>query len=206
MEFYIAAVIGYAIGCINLSQIIPILVDGEDIRLIGNGRPDPFNIAVNINPWIALGIMLFDAAKTIGACLIATHLWPEVDGIGLMAASYAVIGDLCPAHMRFNGSCAAATYIGLMTCVSTDLAAKVMLAAILLTFVTNYTIFIIAPALIACPLYMLANDAMSPSTMLATVLAMFVTIRHIEHLRNMWQKTEPTLTEILFPKTHPRKR
>jgi acyl phosphate:glycerol-3-phosphate acyltransferase len=100
--------IAYLLGSIPSGYIMGKLRRGIDIRQVGSHNMGAMNVLRVVGPGEALAVLAADAAKGIGAILIARALGlPEY--VVIMAAAAVIIGHVFTVFLRFHGGKGGAT-------------------------------------------------------------------------------------------------
>lgn len=138
-------IIGYFIGCINLSYIIS-KIKGFDIRHVGSGNAGASNMVIVIGKKVGLSIAVIDILKAFLAFRLAQFLFPEaytgtLSYAGLIAGAGAVIGHVFPFYMGFKGGKGLACYGGTVLAIDYRLFVVLFLIALLIAIVTDYICF-----------------------------------------------------------------
>ncbi len=97
----LAAVVGYAFGCISFANIVARRNGIADLRSVGDRNPGYWNARQRLGVRRSVPILLLDAAKGAAAVaigLIAAGVWG-----GVVAWGAVVLGHMFPATMGFRG-------------------------------------------------------------------------------------------------------
>ncbi len=105
-----AIIIGYLIGSIPFSFIIPKLVKGIDIRTVGSGNVGSTNVYRSCGIVYAILAFLGDSGKGFISIYIANHFWGY--NAALAAALATVIGHCYTFVLKFKGGKGVATLAG----------------------------------------------------------------------------------------------
>ncbi|MCR5688580.1 MAG: glycerol-3-phosphate acyltransferase [Lachnospiraceae bacterium] len=137
--------IGYFLGCINLSYIIS-KFRGFDIRHVGSGNAGASNVVIVIGRKIGLTIAVLDILKSFLAFRLAGAIFPDMmsGGIsvaGVIAGVGAVIGHVFPFYMGFKGGKGLACFGGIVLAINYLLFIVLFVAAFLIAMVTDYICF-----------------------------------------------------------------
>ena len=138
-------IIGYFIGCINLSYIISRL-KGFDIRHVGSGNAGASNLVIVIGKKIGLFVAVLDVMKAFMAFRMAQFIFPEayagmISYAGVIAGVGAVIGHVFPFYMGFKGGKGLACYGGTVLAIDYRLFVVLFILALLIAIVTDYICF-----------------------------------------------------------------
>ncbi|MCR5474625.1 MAG: glycerol-3-phosphate acyltransferase [Lachnospiraceae bacterium] len=138
-------IIGYFIGCINLSYIISRL-KGFDIRHVGSGNAGASNLVIVIGKKIGLFVAVLDVMKAFMAFRMAQFIFPDayagmISYAGVIAGVGAVIGHVFPFYMGFKGGKGLACYGGTVLAIDYRLFVVLFILALLIAIVTDYICF-----------------------------------------------------------------
>ncbi len=138
-------IIGYFIGCINLSYIIS-KIKGFDIRKYGSGNAGASNVVILIGKKIGLTIAVLDILKAFLAFRLAQNIFPdayigELSYAGVIAGVGAVLGHILPFYMGFKGGKGLACYGGTVLAIDYKLFVVLFLVALLIAIATDYLCF-----------------------------------------------------------------
>ena len=138
-------VIGYFLGCINLSYIIS-KIKGFDIRHVGSGNAGASNVVIVIGKKFGLLVALVDIFKAFLAFRLAQYLFPEaytglISYAGLIAGIGAVLGHVFPFYMDFKGGKGLACYGGTVLAMDYKLFVVLFVVALLIAIITDYICF-----------------------------------------------------------------
>ncbi len=138
-------IIGYFMGCINLSYIIS-KIKGFDIRNVGSGNAGASNVVIVIGRKIGLFIAVLDILKAFLAFNLAEIIFPEamsgtLSWAGILAGAGAVIGHVFPFYMGFKGGKGLACFGGTVLGIDYRLFVVLFVAAFLIAMITDYICF-----------------------------------------------------------------
>ena len=111
--YLITAAASYVLGSIPFGYLLVRIFKGEDVRTSGSGNIGATNVARK-SPALGAATLLLDAAKGLGAVLVARVLFsgPDQQLIMTTAAFSAVVGHLFPVWLKFRGGKGVATSFG----------------------------------------------------------------------------------------------
>lgn len=106
----VAALIGYALGCVSFANMVARRQGIADLREVGDRNPGYWNARKRLGARGSRPVLILDAAKgaaAVAAGLILGALWGEGAQVGLWCgiAGWAgvVVGHMFPVTMRFRG-------------------------------------------------------------------------------------------------------
>ena len=109
----VAIVCGYIFGSFPSAYIAGRLRKGIDIRRVGTQNMGAMNVLYQVGVAEGILVLLIDAAKGIGAILLARWLGVTIL-IQLCAGAAAVIGHSFPVFLKFRGGKGGATSLGIL--------------------------------------------------------------------------------------------
>ncbi len=138
-------IIGYFIGCINLSYIIS-RIKGFDIRHVGSGNAGASNLVIVVGKKIGLFVAVLDILKSFLVFRLAAYLFPEavagpINWAGVLAGVAAVFGHVFPFYMGFHGGKGLACFGGIVLAINYKLFIILFIIAFLIAMVTDYICF-----------------------------------------------------------------
>ncbi len=138
-------IIGYFIGCVNLSYIIS-RIKGFDIRHVGSGNAGASNLLIVVGKKIGLLVAALDILKSFLAFRLAAYLFPDafagpINWAGVLAGVAAVFGHVFPFYMGFKGGKGLACYGGIVLAINYKLFILLFIGAFLIATVTDYICF-----------------------------------------------------------------
>ncbi len=138
-------VIGYFIGCVNLSYIIS-RIKGFDIRHVGSGNAGASNLVIVVGKKIGLLVAVLEILKSYLAFRLAAYLFPDafagpISWAGVLAGVAAVFGHVFPFYMGFKGGKGLACFGGIVLAINYKLFVILFIAAFLIAVITDYICF-----------------------------------------------------------------
>lgn len=100
MDFFFAALLGFALGSIPFGLILTRAAGLGDVRNIGSGSIGATNVLRTGNKGLAAATVLLDAAKAAVPVLVAGEIWPGTQGVAAVAA---VAGHCFTPWLAFKG-------------------------------------------------------------------------------------------------------
>ncbi len=158
MVYLIVCVIGYLLGCSNLAHLIA-KMKGVDLASGGSGNPGASNATILMGWRAGVLVAIHDAGKALVAVIFAKILFPEAEGIGVVAGAACVLGHIFPVFLKFRGGKGFASYIGMMLALDWKFALIVIAAVILITIVLDYLVLGTTFTVISLPVYLIVVSA-----------------------------------------------
>ncbi|MCR4867529.1 MAG: glycerol-3-phosphate 1-O-acyltransferase PlsY [Lachnospiraceae bacterium] len=185
---FICALMGYLVGCINLSYLISKL-KGYDIREHGSGNAGASNVIILMGKKIGFFVALVDILKAYAVVRIAMSLFPDDLLAFFITATAVILGHIFPFYMGFKGGKGLATLGGSVLAYDLKLFVILLIIAAVLVFVSDYICFAPLFASIAFPFYTAySNRSAIPFIFLLSTLA--IIYRHLENLRRIQEGKE----------------
>ncbi len=181
---------GGLVGSIPFGLLLTRAAGLGDIRQVGSGNIGATNVLRTGNKALAALVLMLDAAKGVGAVLLAAWLlaWPFAPLAGLGA----VAGHCFTPWLGFRGGKGVATGFGMVLALAWPAGLGTALVWLLGAFATRISS---AGALLACaaaPLLVWAAAGASPAR--ATLAAVFLIVfRHETNIRRLLAGTEPRI-------------
>lgn len=179
----------YLLGSVPFGLVLTRAAGLGDVRRIGSGNIGATNVLRTGHKGLAFATLVLDGGKGAAAILAARILAPEV---ALVAGFAAFLGHLYPLWLGFKGGKGVATFLGV-----TLTAAWPVGLACCATWLAVAALFRISSlaALVAAllgPLYawIWAGPAM---VALASLLALFILLRHRTNIERLIEGTEPKI-------------
>ncbi|WP_415182037.1 glycerol-3-phosphate 1-O-acyltransferase PlsY [Phaeovulum sp.] len=186
----LVAVLGYLLGAIPFGVVITKAMGLGDLRAIGSGNIGATNVLRTGNKRAAAATLVLDGAKGAVAALIARAALGE--DAAQIAGAAAFLGHLYPVWLGFKGGKGVATFLGTVLA----LAWPVGLAACATWLVTAYLSRISSlSALVAAAASVPLAWAMGRGeiTLLCTILAALIFLRHHANITRIIAGTEPRI-------------
>ena len=112
MTLFAIPVLAYLLGSIPFGVILSRLFGGTDVRKAGSGNIGATNVARVAGPVAGILTLFLDAAKGVGAVLLAEKLSNDKATWMMMAALAALVGHCFPVWLKFKGGKGVATAAG----------------------------------------------------------------------------------------------
>jgi len=118
--YAVCAIIAYLIGGVSIANMLSKKIIGKNIREVGSGNTGASNMIRNCGWGAGLGTLAFDAAKAIGAMVLARWIVGMIAGekaaeIAMYVAAVSVIlGHIWPVFTKFKGGKGVACTFGVV--------------------------------------------------------------------------------------------
>ena len=189
MGYFLAAVMGYLLGCSNLAYYISRAAK-KDIRRSGSGNLGASNAAILFGWKAGIAVAVHDAGKALLAVILAKIFFPQLEHADAAAGVAAVLGHIFPFYLKFKGGKGTASFVGMTLALNWKLALIVLVMMVLATIITDYLVIGTFSTILVVPAYMgffLHNLILMAIVCIAS-LAIFW--KHRENIGRMIRKEE----------------
>lgn len=182
-------IIGYFLGCINLSYIIS-KIKGFDIRKYGSGNAGASNVMIVIGKKVGAFVAVFDILKAFIAVRFAASLFAyatvnELNYAGCIAGAAAIIGHIFPFYMGFRGGKGLAAFGGTLLAVDCRLFFVLFIISLFIAIITDYICFVPISMSAVVPLSVgMAHDSYIP-TLILSVSSLAILFKHVENIKRI---------------------
>ena len=189
MDYFLASLLGYFLGCSNLAYYIS-RAARKDIRQSGTGNLGASNATVLFGWKAGVAVAVHDAGKALLAVLLAKLLFPDLENAGAVAGVAAVLGHIYPFYLKFKGGKGTASFVGLTLALNWKLALAVLVILVLATIITDYIVIGTFSAIVTVPAYMglFAHNLILMAIVCVASFAIFW--KHRENIGRMIRKEE----------------
>jgi len=195
-QIFIAAVMGYAFGCIQAAYIIGRLIKKEDIRRRGSNNAGASNATIVWGWKYGVIVALIDILKAIIAVLLIKYIYMgsgDVNSLMYITGAFVVIGHNYPFFMKFKGGKGTASLIGMLIAIDWRMALAGILLIVLGTIFTDYiTIGTIAMMVSFCICTALFDYGLVP-IIISVALSLLSIYNHIPNIRRIVKHEETGL-------------
>ena len=103
MQYVIAAVLGYLLGCSNMAFYLA-KIKKADLTKAGTGNLGASNATVLLGWKAGILVAVHDAGKALLAVLLAAWLFPGTENVGALAGIASVLGHIFPFYLKFRAA------------------------------------------------------------------------------------------------------
>jgi glycerol-3-phosphate acyltransferase PlsY len=114
MRYLIFAAIGYFMGSIPFSFLVPLLF-GVNITKVGSGNVGGTNVLRNMGGWLGAAAMVMDGVKAFVPIIIARSVFGISMTEGMMIGFFAAVGHSYSIFLKFRGGKAVACTVGTLS-------------------------------------------------------------------------------------------
>ncbi|MBL4751818.1 MAG: glycerol-3-phosphate 1-O-acyltransferase PlsY [Amylibacter sp.] len=180
----------YLLGSIPFGLVIVKIMGLGNLREIGSGNIGATNVLRTGNKLAAFLTVVFDGGKGLVAVLLAGCFFGET--AAQIAGLCAFLGHLYPVWLRFKGGKGVAVFLGILLAINFWAG----LATCLTWLATAIIVRISSASALVCsllaPAWLYLLDAKS-GVLMATVLALFIWIKHSENIKRIIKGVEPKI-------------
>lgn len=185
----------YIIGSIPTAYIIGKLFGKCDIRQVGSGNVGATNVFRVIGHVPGIIVLIIDILKGVIAVLLARFLLHQ-QLIEIIAGILSIAGHTWTIFLKFKGGKGVATSLGVFTALAPIPVIIVLPIFVLIVALTKYVSLGSIIGAILLPFLIWQIEANIVLTLLATVVSVFILIKHIPNIKRLiagnenklWQK------------------
>lgn len=206
LPFLLCAVAAYIIGSISFSIIVTGFFAGTDVRNHGSGNAGTTNVLRTAGKLPAILTFVGDVLKAVAAIGFAIFIFyifgsVSVDSltIRLVAGIFCVIGHIFPIFFGFRGGKGVATAAGVVLMVSWQsflIVIGIFVLLVLITRIVSLSAIIAAavlPFTVWCYLWLTHNSFLVLNTLLITIVAVILIVKHRANIKRLIKGVEPKL-------------
>ena len=189
MEYAVAVVLGYLLGCSNMAYY---LAKGRkaDLTKAGSGNLGASNATVLLGWKAGVTVALHDIGKAALAVLLAKLLFADLEYAGAAAGVAAVMGHIFPFYLKFRGGKGLASFWGMTVALNWKLGLIAGIVIILATLITDYIVIGTFSTIALVPSY---TGLITDNWILALILAvasLVIFYKHWENIGRLIRKEE----------------
>ncbi|MFC5385564.1 glycerol-3-phosphate 1-O-acyltransferase PlsY [Aquamicrobium segne] len=181
-----ALIFGYLLGSVPFGLLLTRAAGLGDVRSIGSGNIGATNVLRTGNKKLAAATLLLDALKGTAAVLIARSYAPD---LALWAGFAAFIGHLFPLWLGFKGGKGVATYLGVLTGLSWQVALIFAAVWLLFAILFRYSSLAALCAASATPLALWLLD-LPQLAGLFVLMSLILFLKHHANIKRLAAGTE----------------
>lgn len=191
--WYICAVLsGYLIGNINMGAILA-RIKGFDIRTKGSGNAGASNALLTMGKKAGVITATVDIIKAFVPTFLAAYVLSvptDVKHLGAIVGASVIIGHMFPFWMHFKGGKGFASLLGMTLALDWRIVSAMLVVLVIIMITTRY----IALATILCgillPIARFILDGSVFETIMFSVMAVIIFIKHLDNLQRIKNHTE----------------
>lgn len=188
LEILMMVLLGYALGSIPFSYLVPKMLGNIDIRKHGSGNTGTTNVVRTLGLKVGIVAFLGDFLKGLIPALIGHNLFGTLGGI--IAGGFAVIGHCYSVWLKFNGGKGIATSAGVIGVVFPILFPILLIVQFAIIFATRLMSLASISSAILLPILTSFFYPAIEQIIFAVLLGAFVIYRHRANLIRLMNGTE----------------
>ena len=153
MMYVLAALLGYALGCLSPAFFLA-RRRGFDIRTTGSNNAGASNAFITMGAKSGVMVGVCDMAKACTAALLAAVLFPQLSAASAVAGAAAVAGHIFPFYLRFRGGKGFAPFLGLTLALDWRFFLVIVAVVLVITLVTDYIVIGTFTTIASFPAYL----------------------------------------------------
>lgn len=188
MEYIIAIVLGYLLGCSNMAFYIS-KFKKIDLRKEGSGNLGTSNTVTEVGFKAGLLVFFHDVFKAVIAILLMKLIFPDAELSHYVAGFAAILGHIFPFYTKFKGGKGFATYVGVVYALHPIFALCITPVIIGIILFTDYIIAGTFGTAIAFSIYIFAVGNWEAG-ILSLVILLVIVFKHIDNFKRIFNGTE----------------
>lgn len=189
MGYFLAALMGYLLGCSNLAYYLSRAAK-KDIRKDGSGNLGASNATILFGWKAGVSVALHDIGKAFLAALAAKWLFPELEYAGAAAGVAAVLGHVFPFYLKFKGGKGTAAFFGLTIALNWRLALAAAMILLLATLITDYIVIGTFSVIATVPAYIGLFEHRLLLAAIVGIASLTIFLKHHENIGRMLRREE----------------
>ncbi len=180
MVYLIVACMGYLLGCSSMALYLS-RWKKVDMRDHGSGNLGASNATMLMGWGAGVAVAVHDVLKAVLAVVLARWWFPDLEYAGAVAGVCSVLGHIFPFFLKFQGGKGFASYFGMTLALNWKLALVIALAAVIITWLTDYIVLATTATVVSVPAYL---GYSSRSWMLMLILCIASAVIIYKHRMN----------------------
>ena len=189
---FILGAIGYLIGSIPFSYLIPKWIGKIDIRLHGSGNTGTTNVLRTLGMKVGVLAFVGDFIKGIVPSIIGLIWLGELGGI--VGGTLAVLGHCFPVWLKFKGGKGVATSAGVLVVLVPDILLILLIGQFIIIALSKYMSLASILSAVLLPIFAVLFSKSTEIIGFSIFLAAFVIYRHRSNLKRLLAGTETKLS------------
>ena len=200
MEYVLAALIGYFLGCSNMAYYIS-LAKRVDLRKSGTGNYGTSNALIQMGWKAGALVFIHDVGKGALAVLLAKWLFKRALFAPYLAGLAVVIGHVFSCFLKFKGGKGFAPYGGAVLALDPAFGFTMLAIVIVICFTCNYVVVGNYATIISYPIYLLIKGNFG-GAVFALIMGALIGVKHVENIQRIKAGTEKKFRDAIFGKKH----
>ena len=196
LEYLITVVIGYLLGCFQVSYYLGKIFKKIDIREYGSNNAGASNATI-VMGWKYGALTVFcDISKAIVAIMIIHLVFPDNPILKYLAGTTCIIGHIFPFYMKFKGGKGFASYIGMIIAIDFKIAIIAIIGIIAITIISDYIVIATLSVISGFPIYKLYTGEHIVILGLLTFIFIVIFIKHFINIKRIYKGEEIGLRSL----------
>lgn len=194
MAYWLSALVGYGLGCINPSYMLA-RFKGFDIRNRGSKNAGASNVLISVG--IAAGILcaVLDVGKAVVAVWLTERIFPEADTFAVTAVS-CILGHIFPFYLHFCGGKGLACLSGAVLAFDLRVFVILLIIELFVAFLTKYICYVpMTASILFSFVYVYMTGDLWGSVLLGGT-AIVILYKHLVNLRRILEGRELRLSYL----------
>lgn len=153
MSYLIIACVGYLLGCSSMALYLS-RWKKVNMRDQGSGNLGASNATLLMGWGAGVAVAVHDVLKAALAVILARWLFPDLEYAGAVAGVSSVLGHIFPFYLKFKGGKGFASFFGMTLALNWRLALVIVLAAVIITWLTDYIVLATTATVVSVPAYL----------------------------------------------------
>lgn len=191
MNIILAAIIGYVLGSLPFSYIVPKVFRGIDIRKVGSGNVGSTNVYRSVGKVGAFLAFSGDILKSILPTWFALVYWGEL--AALIAGMMSLLGHCYSIFLGFKGGKGVATSAGIVLVLSPVIFAILFVFQVIAISTTKIVSLSSIIAAVLFPMLAILLKQSQAFVLFSLIMSLFVIYRHRSNIVRLIRFEEPTI-------------
>lgn len=200
MQFLVAAILGYFLGCFQTAFVLGKFVGKLDIREKGSNNAGASNVTIVMGWKYGILTAVIDIMKAIVAVLLMKWLFPNSDYLYFVSGFFAIIGHIFPFYLKFKGGKGTASIIGMALAIDFKIATILILTIIIVTILTDYIAIGTLAIVIIWPIAKYIAGYSVAGVGILCIIAAISIYKHLANYKRILNKEETGLRSVFQKK------
>ena len=188
MEYIFVCLMGYLIGSSSMSFYLGKL-NGFNMKEKGTGNLGASNTMMLMGWKAGILVAFHDIFKAVLVVYLAGKFFPHIALGKVLAGTSCILGHIFPFYLGFKGGKGLASYVGVALALDLKFAIGLIIAAALLTLITDYIVVATLTTMIVTPIYFLITDSLVAGLILS-IASVVMLFKHLENIKRILNGTE----------------
>lgn len=190
LEVIILAIIAYLVGSIPTGIIVAKILGAADPRTVGSGNIGATNVGRAGGKAAGIITLAGDVLKGFLIILLAFYIFGNSPKEVSIAGLSVFLGHLFPVFLKFKGGKGVATALGVFLAIGPLQAVFALVLFIIIAAIFRYVSVGSIIAAASIPVFFSFFTSTQPYIPLATIIAVFIILKHSGNIKRLIQGTE----------------